>query len=83
MTGAVATREISGKRALILTGYSYGVPLHDRYVASLFKALNDHGLKNKDIQVEYLGLERDSSPQFRQMQAALLTKKWFIRESMR
>gem|GEM_PF-1932411 len=76
LTGAVATREISGKRALILTGYSYGVPLHDRYVASLFKALNDHGLKNKDIQVEYLGLERDSSPQFRQMQAALLTKKY-------
>jgi two-component system, sensor histidine kinase and response regulator len=68
--------EIPGKHALILTGYSYGVPLHDNYVSGLFKALNEHGMDSKDIHVETLGLDRNSSQDFRQMQAALLTKKY-------
>ena len=69
---AAAPEPLAGKRVLILSSYGYGRPGVDSFVRTYTDALNASGLARSNIMVEYLHLDRATTPGYRERVRELL-----------
>ncbi len=56
---------LADKRVLVLGSYGYGRPGVDIFMRSFIDTLNHHGVARANIAVEYLHLDRDTTPGYR------------------
>ena len=63
---AAAPEPMAGKRVLILSSYGYGRPGVDSFLRTYIDTLNASGVARGNIMVEYLHLDRESTPGYRQ-----------------
>ena len=69
---AAAPEPLAGKRVLILSSYGYGRPGVDSFVRTYTDALNASGVARGNIMVEYLHLDRATTPGYRERVRELL-----------
>ncbi len=75
-TAAWADAAMPSKRVLVMVSYAYGRPGLDSFIRSHVEALVKGGLRRDDVMVEYLNLNRDNGPDYRERLREMLLRQY-------
>jgi PAS domain S-box-containing protein len=70
----------SAKQILVLYTYAGGITVNQKATAAFFSVLTSRGFNTDDVFLEYLDLQRNNSPAYRQRVASLLLDKYGKRD---